>query len=98
MGYWTYLFWAYCFVGASKTAMVLVSFPAASRAAQTMHEEAGMSGKAIFLMHAFVFLVTVCLSLFLWWVLLYREGWTFFTVYAEEDVVREVTQSIRETH
>lgn len=96
MEYWTYFFWAYCFIGASKTALVLTSFPAATRAAQAMHEEAGISGKAIFLMNLLAFMVTVFLSLFFWWVLLYREGWAFFTVYTEEDVVREVTQSIRD--
>lgn len=47
MEYWTYFFWAYCFIGASKTALVLTTFPAATRAAHAMHEEAGISGKAI---------------------------------------------------
>ena len=96
MEYLMSFFGAYCFIGAAKTALVLTSFPAATRAAQAMHEEAGMSGKAILLMHISICIVTVCLSFFLWWVLLYKEGWAFFAVYTEEDVVREVTQSIRD--
>ena len=96
MEYWMYFFWIYCFVGASKTALALMTFPTASHTAHALHKEAGISEKVIFLMNIFTFIVTVCLSFFLWWMLLYKEGWMFFTVYTEEDVVSDIKQSIRE--
>ena len=41
MEYLMYFVWAYFYIGATKLALILVSFPAAMRAANALHEEAG---------------------------------------------------------
>lgn len=96
MEYLMYLVWVYCFVGVSKLTLVLVSFPAAIRAINVHNEKIGIPGRATYFMHLFAFIVTVGMSLFFWWTILYREGWAFFSVYNEDDVVRDTIQAIRE--